>query len=142
MPSPSMNVAGGGDVPWFPALGVVGSLHLAAMLGKGRRGKQVRSIALSAALTCVFVGQAWSWGQEGHSLIAEIAEHRLARESPTTMKKIQDLLGPGVSLASIASWADDYRDEDPGTYNWHFVDIPITEDAYDPVKHCARAPKG
>jgi len=58
------------------------------------------------------------------------------------MEKIQNLLGPGVSLASIASWADDYRDDDPGTYNWHFVDIPIIQDTYDPEKECARTPKG
>ncbi len=53
---------------------------------------------------------AFAWGQEGHSIIAEIAQRRLTREAPAIMSRIQNILEPGASLASIASWADTYRD--------------------------------
>jgi hypothetical protein len=66
-------------------------------------------------------GQALAWGQEGHSIIAELAQHRLR---PRAAAKVSRLLGPGHSLASIGSCADDVRDQRPETYNWHFVDIP------------------
>jgi len=46
------------------------------------------------------------------------------------------LLGANHSLASIASWADDIRDSRPETYNWHFVDLPINADHYDPATQC------
>jgi len=46
-----------------------------------------------------------------------------------------------VSLASIASWADDYRVKDQKTYNWHFVDIPYEASAYDPDRDCKLDPQ-
>jgi S1/P1 Nuclease len=76
----------------------------------------------------------WAWGQEGHSIIAEIAQRRL---SPKATAEIARLLGLNHSLASISNWADDERDVRPETYRWHFVDIPIVETHYDPAKHCA-----
>lgn len=78
-------------------------------------------------------GQAWAWGPEGHSIIAEIAQRRL---SPAATAMVTHLLGKGHSLASEASWADDIRDQRPGTYNWHFVDIPLDAKTYDARRDC------
>jgi hypothetical protein len=77
--------------------------------------------------------QALAWGQEGHSIIAEIAQRRL---DPDTLRKINALLGGEVSLASIASWADDYRALHRETAGWHFVDIPFDQSVYDPKRDC------
>jgi len=77
---------------------------------------------------------AWGWGAEGHSIIAEIAQRRL---SDAAAANVAQLLGPHASLASISSWADDYRPNHPETYNWHFVDIPRELAYYDESKHCA-----
>lgn len=55
---------------------------------------------------------------------------------------VERLLGRGASLASVASWADDIRDERPETYNWHFVDIPVKRRTYDPRRHCKPAKGG
>jgi len=93
----------------------------------------MRSLALAAAITCAFIGQALAWGQEGHSIIAEIAQRRLSSEA---VMMAGTLLGVGHSLASVASWADDIRDERPETYNWHFVDIPINVRNYDSARDC------
>jgi hypothetical protein len=38
-------------------------------------------LALSAILAVAFGGQALAWGQEGHSIIAEIAQRRLSPEA-------------------------------------------------------------
>src|SRR5579871_495112 len=90
-------------------------------------------------LAAGWAGQALAWGQEGHSIIAEVAQHRL---SPPAAAEVARLLGQGRSLASVSSWADDVRDQRPETYNWHFVDIPLAEDRYDPAKHCKPSEKG
>jgi hypothetical protein len=69
---------------------------------------------LAWTLTWTPMEQALAWGQEGHSIVAEIAQRRL---DANTREKIQALLKdeapeadvPQIALASIASWADDYR---------------------------------
>ena len=96
----------------------------------------MRSIALAGALTCVLTwalaGPALAWGPEGHSIVAEIAQQRL---SDSAARLVRDLL-QGRSLASIASWADDYRASHPETTNWHFVDIPLGVTAYNAARDC------
>jgi len=102
----------------------------------------MKSFPLLAAVI-VLVGapcdQALAWGQEGHSIVAEIAQRRL---SPPAAAAVARTLGRGHSLASIASWADNIREKRPETTNWHFVDIPIADGTYVPAKHCAPSPKG
>jgi nuclease S1 len=88
-------------------------------------------------LTCVLVGQALAWGQEGHSIVAEIAQQRLSEKAAKT---IQQLL-KGRSLASVASWADDVRPERPETSNWHFVDIPLMFEKYSEARDCKANPQ-
>ncbi len=89
---------------------------------------------IAAVVLATFSQLAWPWGQEGHSITAEIAQRRL---TPKARATVEHLLGAGASLASIASWADDVREERPATYNWHFVGIPAGEPSYDPRAHCA-----
>jgi hypothetical protein len=91
-------------------------------------------LLLSSALTFALVAPAFAWGPEGHSIVAEIAQRRL---TPDGAAMVATLIGPGHSLASIASWADDIRDERPETYNWHFVDIPINVPNYSATRDCA-----
>lgn len=80
-----------------------------------------------------------AWGQEGHSVIAEIAQRRL---SPATAAGVERLLGRGHSLASVASWADNVREAHPETYNWHFVSIPRAAGSYDAARDCKAQPGG
>ena len=97
----------------------------------------MRSLALSAILAVAFGGQALAWGQEGHSIIAEIAQRRL---SPEAARGVELLLGRGHSLASVASWADDIRDVRPETSDWHFVDMPLAARKYSASRDCAKDP--
>jgi hypothetical protein len=93
----------------------------------------MRTATLAAVFACALSGQALAWGQEGHSIIAEIAQHRL---TPEAAGMVEQLLGKGHSLAAIASWADDTRDARPETSNWHFVSIPLARDNYDEAADC------
>lgn len=88
---------------------------------------------LVACLLLAVPSLAWAWGQEGHSIIAEIAQRRL---TPDSTAEVQRLLGSNHSLASVASWADDERDVRPETYNWHFVDMRLAADKYVPSIDC------
>lgn len=103
-----------------------------------RCGRGMRLVALAALLACL-ASSAWAWGQEGHSIIGEIAQRRL---SPQASAEVARVLGQGHSLASVGSWADDVRDGRPETYNWHFVDIPIDRDKYDASIDCKPSAKG
>jgi hypothetical protein len=97
----------------------------------------LRTLTLSAALACALVAPAFAWGPDGHSVVAEIAQRRL---SPGAAEMVATLLGRGHSLASIASWPDDIRDERPETSNWHFVDIPIAIATYSKERDCKPNP--
>src|SRR5882724_1812742 len=86
--------------------------------------------------------QAFAWGQEGHSIVAELAEHRLDQSTLEKMRLLLKTDIPGatpdtrVSLGSVASWADDYRAEHDETRNWHFVNIPYERATFDPQVDC------
>jgi hypothetical protein len=97
----------------------------------------MRTLALSIAFTGALVGQALAWGQEGHSIVAEIAQTRLTRQAAAAVAQLLN----GRSLASIASWADDVRSERRPTTNWHFVDIPVRADDYLPDRDCVNDPE-
>ncbi len=98
-----------------------------------------RNLYLALIVWAASFELAFAWGQEGHSIVAELAQRRL---SPAAATAVDAILGRGHSLASIASWADDQRSTHPETYNWHFVDIPIASNAYDATTQCKPDPKG
>jgi hypothetical protein len=87
----------------------------------------------AALLACAAAANAFGWGADGHSVIAELAQRRLTNEAKLEMER---LLGPGVSLASLSSWGDDIRPDRPETSNWHFINFPAKEDKYDLAVVC------
>lgn len=92
----------------------------------------MRKLFLSLALSGLGTA-ALAWGGAGHSAIAEIAQQRL---TPAAAAQVGDTLGPGRSLASVASWPDDHRAQLTGTAPWHYVSIPGADGAYDATRHC------
>lgn len=79
--------------------------------------------------------RALAWGDEGHEVVALIADHYL---TDAARAQVQALLAddtsklvPGLDIATEATWADRYRDSDRNTTKvhytqteqWHFVDI-------------------
>ncbi len=92
--------------------------------------KTALALLLSATLPI------YAWGPEGHDLIARIAEAQL---TPEVHAKVVAILGPGVSMASVASWADSIRRDRPESGPWHYIDIPIDKRHRDMARDC---PKG
>lgn len=130
------------------------------------RQTAVRALALAlllAGLTAAPAARAWD--DEGHRIVALIAEHYLR---PAVRERVQVLLEadhsaltPDTSMASEATWADHYRDSDrdtpfgdsgsrdtgPGAYRgsheeqtgrWHFVNLEL--DAPDLRRACYGEP--
>ena len=105
--------------------------------------------------------QAAAWGEKGHRLVADIAWASLR---PSARAKVQDILGPGVTLASLADDADELRDRTRENYfghphlyahrptedriffedernktnpSWHFCNLPLGTTAYTPTAYGA-----
>src|SRR5262245_24543158 len=100
---------------------------------------RLRAGLLAVMFTVISLNEAVSWGSSGHSIIAEIAQHRL---HPAVIANVKGLLGGEVSLASIASWADSEAHQRPETTNWHFVNIPFDATSYEAARDCKATPKG
>lgn len=84
---------------------------------------------------------ALAWGPNGHAIVADIAEDKL---TPATSAAVHALLASGgyQSLDQIASWPDTIghlpadKGGEPDSLPWHYVDIPLKADAYDPQRDC------
>src|SRR4051812_6744317 len=64
-----------------------------------------------------------SWGKKGHQVVAGIAESHL---SPKAKSAVVDLLGDN-SMADIATWADEVRNDSAYRYTapWHYLNLPL-----------------
>jgi nuclease S1 len=72
------------------------------------------------------------WGSNGHRIIARVAADRLSKPVLDEVTRLLD----GHTLAEASTWADSIRSGRPETYNWHFVDIPVTDTTYDAARWC------
>ena len=95
-----------------------------------------RSIFAALLIVGLLPQHAQAWGDQGHRIIALVAERYL---DPTARTKLDAMLGGDTDgltphdIASEATWADKYRDSDRNgtgeryqrTRQWHFVDIEL-----------------
>jgi S1/P1 Nuclease len=90
-------------------------------------------LALVAALSLAHSRSALAWGDEGHEVVALVAQSFL---EPDVRKRVSALLAADTDsltahdIASEATWADKFRDADVNgsrekTRQWHFVDVEI-----------------
>jgi S1/P1 Nuclease len=99
---------------------------------------QQRTFRISLVTVLVFLFgfngslPAYAWGPEGHEVVARIAAKHL---TPKAQQAVKQLLGT-QTLASVASFADTIRSSHPETGQWHFVDILLTDNDYDPARDC------
>jgi nuclease S1 len=97
--------------------------------------------ALLLSLLCATSSLSFGWGCSGHQIVALIAEKNL---STNARQAVLDLLSgtpidPALKrfcaptslgpMADVSTWADDFRDKDPTTGPWHFLDIPLIADS-------------
>ncbi len=87
---------------------------------------------LVVILSAILSSTCLAWNGEGHQIIAWIAEERLTDKAKAGVK---ELLGDAaLSDAEIASWADQIRRERRKTAPWHYVNIPVESNGYDPKR--------
>lgn len=93
----------------------------------------MRAIAAALLLALLAPAPARAWGDEGHQIIATIADALLR---PDIRRAVHAMLAADEDplsdrdIASEATWADHFRSADPDgarrrTRQWHFVDIEL-----------------
>lgn len=98
---------------------------------------RILSFLLAAVL--LVPAPAYAWGPLGHRLVARLADGEL---TPRARAQIAALLAGEAdpTLAGIANWADDLRDNDPDlgkrTSRWHYVNIGGGDCAYEVHRDC------
>jgi hypothetical protein len=98
------------------------------------RSGRLWSFLLAVASLGQIAGPAHAFGNEGHQVVALIAQQHLTPEASAVVTSII-ALEPGASLASISNWADETRDR--STAAWHYVNLPRGSDcAYQPSRDC------
>ena len=95
--------------------------------------------ALGLSLISLLPLSANAWGVSGHRIVAMIAENHLTERA---RQRVTELLGEDVTLASIATFADEIRNSRPDTKQFHFVDIPLAANNYDPARDCRETEEG
>ena len=103
--------------------------------------KRLASLLLGLIVFTTAAGATFAWGNDGHQAVGKIASLRI---KPRTAQRIAQILQPGETLASIATWADTVKermgktDPDPDTNvflqdvvhneknrEWHYVNLPL-----------------
>jgi hypothetical protein len=80
------------------------------------------TLALVLTANIVQSRAAFAWGDDGHKVVALIAEHYL---TPTAKRQVDALLAADTDnltahdIASEATWADKYRNAHRETSSWH-----------------------
>ena len=97
------------------------------------RISMITTIAVVVTLGALKPQPALSWGDEGHEVVALVAQAFL---DPDVRSKVNGLLATDTDsltahdIANEATWADKFRDSNRNgsrekTHLWHFVDIEI-----------------
>jgi hypothetical protein len=110
-----------------------------AALATARRWRLARHLALALL---ALPSAAFAWGPAGHRMVAALAEAQL---HASARREVLHLLAVSadISLADVANWADDIRDDPLGsalarqTTRMHFINFPDSGCHYDAARICA-----
>lgn len=105
---------------------------------------KLRTFLAAGLLALIPVTSVGAWGALGHALVGDLAQRHL---NPKARAEVAKLLAgePNPSLAGVASWADNLRNDDPPrfkeTQRWHYIntkgggcDFELARDC--PDGHC------
>jgi hypothetical protein len=95
---------------------------------------RIRKLTL-CAMAAIIPAPLFGWGADGHRIIAAIASRHLSGKARAA---IQQLLEPGETLVSIATWADEVRGQREETAPWHYINIPASETNGDWARFCPK----
>jgi hypothetical protein len=99
----------------------------------------VRSSCRQALILILSCSLAWSWGPDGHQIIARMAALNLNGNAANQVAAILGVSVESVSdeMAQASTWADVIRLSRKETTSWHYVDIPLNQSAGRPDDFCA-----
>jgi len=96
-------------------------------------------VLLALLLGCwAGAGTARAWGEKGHVIVAAVAEAHLNQKAKAGIHRL--LGNRRISDTRLANWADliksssAYQRKYPKNSSFHFVDIPVKEDSFDPAR--------
>lgn len=101
--------------------------------------KRALVLLSTALLTLSLAGPAGAWAALGHRMVAELAQRHL---DPTAQAEVARLLAgePDPTLAGVAMWADDMRNDDPErfktTSRWHYINAKGGGCDFDVARDC------
>ena len=93
----------------------------------------MRKAGAIGVLIVLWALPASAWGPEGHRLVARLAEARL---TPAARARVAAILGPEVTLVSVANWADEVRKTRKETEPWHYINVPVSRPHLDLRRDC------
>lgn len=93
--------------------------------------------ALVLAVAALAPPAARAFGADGHRIVAELAQRRLAPAAAAEVRRLLDGEAD-PTLTGIANWADEVRDRE--AYRWsaplHYVNFPRDSCRYDAARDC------
>ncbi len=98
-------------------------------------GIRRRVLSLCFAITLAsYVSVALAWGDTGHIIVGDIADHYLTLAVRQQVNALLRADG-ATSLGQVATWADEIKADRPDTKPWHYIDIPVCG-RVDPATNC------
>jgi hypothetical protein len=83
--------------------------------------------------------RAWAWGDDGHEIAAVIAADNLTSAAQSHVASVlrvpSDKIAAAMEAASIRPDSE-FREEDPSTKPWHFIDICLLDSRVDVPRRC------
>ena len=104
-----------------------------------RYSRQHLLAALLALCLCAAAPAVMAWAGLGHRLVGELAWRHL---NPQARAQVEELLAgePDPTLAGVAKWADDQRNDDPTrfklTSKWHYINAKGGGCGFDVTRDC------
>jgi len=83
-------------------------------------------VLAAVCVLLVVVGFVFSWGSDGHQIVGQVGQAFL---TPTTLGAVNKMLPNGETLATIASWPDNYDHTSEGSWSEHLHYVNVPDDA-------------
>ncbi len=93
-------------------------------------------IAVAFCLVASYCQSSFGWGEEGHKIVALIAEQQLTPQARASIDKIMQRTANG-EIADVASWADEMRGNSDVPQISHVVKIPFNARSYSEGRDCS-----
>lgn len=92
------------------------------------RSKTIVATIVTAVSLLVSATPVWSWGRDGHRVVARIAAKNLSQEARIKIAAILQTNTAGVEEAMVraSTWPDEIDKAQTGSRDWHFIDVPVT----------------